>query len=81
MDAAHRLFFSRVPIDVDVGDAPAGLIGYPNVPGAIGSVISSGNATLVELQTVLGTEDVYDLLEIISVDAHNRRVLNPPQEP
>lgn len=54
---------------------------YPNVPGSIGAVISSGKATLVELKTVLGLEDVYDLLEIISVDAHNRRIMNPPQEP
>ena len=26
-----------------------------------------------ELDTVYGLEDVYDLLEIIGVDAHNRR--------
>ena len=36
-------------------------------------MISSGKATLVELSTVLGIEDLYDLLEIIAVDAHNIR--------
>jgi hypothetical protein len=32
-------------------------------------------ATLVEMQTVLGLEDVYNLLEIISVDGHNQRLM------
>ena len=36
-------------------------------------------ATLVELQTVLGTEDLQDLLEIAAVDAHNERVVNTPK--
>jgi hypothetical protein len=39
-------------------------------------VISSGKATLVELDTVLGMDDLYDLLEIIMVDAHNRAIIN-----
>ena len=30
-----------------------------------------------ELDTFYGTEDLYNLLEIIAVDANNRRVLNP----
>jgi len=33
-------------------------------------------ATLSELDTVYGAEDLYDMLEIISVDAHNNRVAN-----
>jgi hypothetical protein len=37
-------------------------------------VISSRYATLVELQTVLGTEDLYDLLEVISVDRYNQHL-------
>jgi hypothetical protein len=32
-------------------------------------------ATLHELDTVYGLEDVYDMLEILSVDAHNQREL------
>lgn len=32
-------------------------------------------ATLHEMQTVYGLEDVYDLLEIILVDNHNQSLL------
>jgi hypothetical protein len=46
---------------------------YQNVPPAIGLVISARLATIVELDTVLGAEDLYMLLEIIAVDAHNER--------
>ena len=31
-------------------------------------------ATLHELQTVYGLRDLWDMLEILSVDAHNERV-------
>jgi len=36
-------------------------------------VASKGLATLYEMQTVYGLEDVYDLLEIVVVDAYNQR--------
>ena len=49
-------------------------IDYPNVPSLIAAAISSGKATLHELNTVYGIEDVYDLLEVATVDVHNRRV-------
>jgi hypothetical protein len=32
-------------------------------------------ATLHELSTVYGLEDLYDMLEIISVDNHNRALI------
>jgi hypothetical protein len=51
-----------------------------NVPRVIGAVISSRLATKVELDTVLGSEDVYDLLEIVSVDAHNKNVASTPED-
>lgn len=35
-------------------------------------MISSRLATLNELQTVLGVEDLYDLLEVIAVDRYNQ---------
>lgn len=41
----------------------------------IGTVISAGRATLHELDTVYGVEDLYDLLEIAVIDAHNQREL------
>ena len=51
-----------------------------NVPGIIGAVVSCKLATLHELDTVLGTEDLYDLVEIIATDAYNQRVmLNAPR--
>jgi hypothetical protein len=43
-------------------------------------VITSGHATLHELQTIYGSEDLYDFLEVISIDAHNQRVVNERAE-
>lgn len=48
---------------------------YPNVPQAIGAVVSSGKATLHELETVYSEADLYDLLEVIMIDAHNQRIM------
>lgn len=44
-----------------------------NVPTSIATVITHQFATLQELQTIYGTEDLYNLIEIIAVnaDAHN----------
>lgn len=47
------------------------------MPRAIATVLSTRLATLVELDTVLGVEDVYDLLEVAAVDAFNRRPIKP----
>lgn len=44
-----------------------------NVPPTIGAALSSGKASMTELTTTLGLEDLYDILEVIEVDAHNRR--------
>lgn len=43
-------------------------------------MVSTGKATLAELSTVYGVEDMYDLIEIITIDAHNSRVLMPKQQ-
>ena len=43
------------------------------MPKAIAVVVSSRLATLHELDTVYGLEDLYDLIEVLSVDATNRR--------
>jgi hypothetical protein len=40
----------------------------------MGAVISADKAKLHELQTIYGGVDLYDLLEIIMVDSHNRAV-------
>ena len=44
------------------------------MPRSIATVVSTGKATLYECDTVYGVEDVYDLLEVIVVDAHNKYV-------
>ena len=46
---------------------------YPNVSAAVGVVAASGRATIHEMSTVYGLEDIYDMIEIIVIDAHNRR--------
>ncbi|EDN2087171.1 hypothetical protein GHW83_16845 [Salmonella enterica] len=48
------------------------MVDYVNVPRTIATVISSGKASKVELDSVLGVQDLWDLLEIIQVDAHNQ---------
>ena len=52
------------------------MLQYPNMPQILGTVISHGKATLHELDTVYGLEDVYLMLDIIKVDAQNRHVVN-----
>ncbi len=43
------------------------------MPLSIGAVVSSRLATLLELETVYGVEDTYLFLEVLTVDAYNRR--------
>lgn len=47
----------------------------------IAAVLHSGKASYVELETVLSTEDVYNLVELINVDAIREWKLNPPKAP
>ncbi|STN83075.1 Uncharacterised protein [Escherichia coli] len=56
-------------------DRPFGVVDYVNVPRTIATVISSGKASKAELDSVLGVQDLWDLLEIIHVDAHNEQVI------
>jgi hypothetical protein len=51
-------------------------VGYVSKPQIIGAVISRRLATLHELETVYGTQDLYDLMEIIAVDDYNQGVMN-----
>lgn len=43
-------------------------------------MIGAGHATLHELQTIYGLEDMYDLLEIAQVDAYNEGVARKAAE-
>lgn len=47
----------------------------------IATIVSSGKATLHELDTVYGAEDLYDLLEVILIDAHNQRLMHKRANP
>lgn len=51
-----------------------------NVPKLLGAVISNGIAKRHELDTVYGTRDLYDFLEIIQVDAYNDYIANKPED-
>ncbi|MGP2449021.1 transglycosylase [Pantoea stewartii subsp. indologenes] len=57
-----------------------GLAKYENVPSTIATVVSSKLATLIELDTVYGTEDLWRLLEINTVENYNQMVINRSQE-
>lgn len=50
------------------------------MPRSLATVISSRLATLHELDTVLGVEDLWLLLEVATVDAHNQHVVNTPKD-
>lgn len=41
----------------------------------LGMVISKDKATLHELQSVYGVGDLFNICEVIAVDAYNRRIL------
>ena len=48
---------------------------YPNLSPMIGSVVVNQLATLYELQTVYGSEDLFDLHEVILVKLHNENII------
>lgn len=51
-----------------------------NVTALIGAAISSGKVSLRDLDEYYSLEDVYDVLEIVSVDAHNEGVMRKKAE-
>ena len=57
-----------------------GLVKYENVPSTIATVVSSKLATLYELDTLYGTEDLWRMLEINTVESYNQMVINRSQE-
>jgi len=46
------------------------------VSRTIGAVVSSGKASMYELSEHLGIEDLFDLLEILTVDSYNQRIMD-----
>ncbi|WP_096978835.1 hypothetical protein [Escherichia coli] len=59
---------------------PAKMVSPVNIPPTINAIICSGKASYTELQNVLSVRDMYNLLEIISVETFNRRVWQKHQE-
>ncbi|HFR9155181.1 TPA: hypothetical protein ACHYEI_004551, partial [Yersinia enterocolitica] len=50
---------------------PRKLTSTVNIPKNIYAVICSGKATYAELQNDLSVRDMFNLLEVIAVEAHN----------
>jgi len=70
----YGFFARRLPLDLGGdGQTEVEFERYPNVAYSVGTVVSAGLATLHEVDTVLGLEDIYDLLEILAVDTENKR--------
>jgi hypothetical protein len=67
----------RLGFDLSDHDEVGGLADYPNVPTLIAIALSAGqpHVTLRELQTVYSLEDLYDLVEVYLVNAHNARLI------
>lgn len=57
-------------LDADI----PGLLEYSNLPKTVGAIISSRLGTLLECDTVYSVEDVYLMLEVLMIDAHNKAV-------
>ncbi|WP_313687906.1 transcription elongation factor GreA [Pantoea sp.] len=49
-----------------------------NIPRTIACVLSSKMATLHELDTVYSVQDLWWLIEVVSVDNHNNSVTEQP---
>ena len=47
-----------------------------NLSAVIGTLLSKRMATLHELDTVYGVQDVYDMLEVITIDDYNNALAN-----
>ena len=47
-----------------------------NLSAVVGTLLSKRMATLHELDTVYGVRDVYDMLEVITVDDYNNALAN-----
>lgn len=66
-------------MDVDL-ESTGSLIDCVNVSPSIRMAVSSDKVTFTELSTTIGLEGLYDILEIIMVNAHNQRILTKKWE-
>ncbi|WP_277963902.1 hypothetical protein [Pseudomonas sp. RIT-To-2] len=56
------------------------MVDYLNMPRTVATCVSSRLATLHELDTVYGLEDMWGLLEVNTVDTHNANVAKKAEE-
>ncbi len=47
-----------------------------NISAPIATLLSKRMATLHELDTVYGVQDVYDMLEVVTIDDYNNALAN-----
>jgi hypothetical protein len=63
-------------VEVDLGGFIAvDLLDYVNVPPSIGMALSHDPSLIEPLTTTLGLEDLFDIIEVVLIDAHNKRKL------
>jgi hypothetical protein len=58
-----------------MGAAHDGLVEYPNASPGIGFLLSHDKSLAGPLSTVLGLEDMHDLIEVVLVDDYNDHVI------
>ena len=79
MEITHGFFEGRLALNLKrlSNDGPAKKFAeYLNISPVIATIQSHRMATLYELDTVYGVKDVYDMLEIITIDGHNNALAN-----
>lgn len=80
MEVAHGFFEGRRPLKLrrwpSGGGRQVTFAEYRNVPAVIGTLLSKRLATLHELDTIYGVRDVYDMLEVATVDDYNTALVN-----
>ncbi|MRT01877.1 hypothetical protein [Ewingella americana] len=59
---------------------PSKLVSTANISPALNGIICSGKASYLDLQEKISVADMYNLLEIISVENFNQRVWRKHQE-
>ena len=79
MGSSYGFFFRRRQVDFGIrnsGTTNNRLVEYQATPQTIATVVSSRLATLHELDTVYGVEDLWILLEVNAVDRHNAYIVS-----
>ena len=75
----RSLSCSSVRLNWGIWRRPGALVGcaeYLNISAPVATLLSKRMATLHELDTVYGVRDVYDMLEVITIDDYNNALAN-----